>query len=190
MVIILGLGNPGPRYLLTRHNAGFRVVDRLAKTLKSPLYKVGYHSFYGRARLDGQVVILAKPMTYMNRSGQAAAALCRYFSVEPEQMLVVCDDLELPAGRIRLRSKGGSGGHNGLSSIIEHLGSEEFPRLRIGIDRPANQDVADYVLDEFPADEEGLMEDVFTKATDAAMVFLKEGIEAAMNKFNQKTSNI
>jgi peptidyl-tRNA hydrolase, PTH1 family len=184
MMIILGLGNPGPRYLLTRHNAGFRVIDRLSAKAKIPLYKAGYHSFYGRGAISGQEVVLAKPMTFMNNSGLAAASLCRAFGVSPDRLLVVCDDLDLPPGRLRLRAEGGSGGHNGLNSLITHLDSDRFPRLRIGIGRPAEGEVADYVLEEIPGEEEAEFEQAIALAVEAAAVFLAAGITEAMNKFN------
>lgn len=184
MVILLGLGNPGPRYLSTRHNIGFRVVDQLSRELKIPLYKVGHHSYYGRGQAFGQEVVLAKPMTYMNRSGLAALALCRHFGVLPENLLVIYDDLALPPGKIRLRRKGSSGGHNGMSSIIFHLATEDFPRLRIGIGKPECVDVAEYVLSPFSSDEEEIMAEAVKSACQAVSVFLQEGIEAAMNRFN------
>lgn len=188
MFILLGLGNPGPRYLSTRHNIGFRVVDQLSRELKIPLYKVGHHSYYGQGQAHGRDVVLAKPMTYMNRSGLAALALCRHFGVLPENLLVIYDDLELPPGKIRLRGKGGSGGHNGMGSIIYHLATEEFPRLRIGIGRPEAMEVADYVLSPFSPAEEEIMADTVTTACSAVSLFLQEGIEAAMNRFNSNKS--
>jgi PTH1 family peptidyl-tRNA hydrolase len=185
-VIILGLGNPGPRYLLTRHNVGFRVVDKLSACLKTPLYQTRYQAFYGKGQVDGRQVVLAKPLTYMNNSGLAAAALCRAFGVEPDRLLAVYDDLDLPPGTIRLRPRGGSGGHNGLKSLIYHLGTEEFPRLRVGIGRPDMGDAADYVLEEFLPEEAGLLEEVLGLAADAALLFVREGTVAAMNRYNSK----
>lgn len=186
MLIIIGLGNPGPRYLLTRHNVGFRVVDRLSEQSKIPLYKVGCHSYYGKGKFAGEEVILAKPMTYMNGSGLAAASVCRFFKVPPENILIVYDDLDLPLGTLRLRPGGGSGGHNGMKSIIDHLGTEDFPRMRIGIDRPVDGNVIDYVLKPFSADEEPHLEKLLPLATDAATEFIRHGILNAMNKYNKK----
>lgn len=183
-IIILGLGNPGPRYLLTRHNIGFRVVDRLSAVQKIPLYQARFQAFYGQGRVDGHQVILAKPLTYMNGSGLAAAALCRAFGVAPARVLVVHDDLDLPPGTIRLRPRGSSGGHNGLKSLIFHLGTEEFPRLRLGIGRPEAGDSADYVLKEFLPAETGLLEEVLELAAEAALTFVRDGIDTAMNRFN------
>jgi PTH1 family peptidyl-tRNA hydrolase len=185
MVIILGLGNPGPRYLLTRHNIGFRVVDTLSEQFRIPLYKAGHHSYYGRGQVGGNDAVLAKPVTYMNRSGLAALALCRAFAVKPSGLLVVYDDLDLPPGKIRLRPRGGSGGHKGLESVIFHLQSEDFPRLRIGIGRPDTEEAADYVLAEFNRLEAGEQEQVLKTAARAAAVFVREGIDTAMNRYNR-----
>jgi peptidyl-tRNA hydrolase, PTH1 family len=185
MKIILGLGNPGPRYMLTRHNAGFRAVDTLSTAVKIPLYKMGYHAYWGRGSISGQDVILAKPMTYMNNSGLAAADLCRAFGVAPAGLLVIYDDLDLPMGSLRLRPQGGAGGHNGMKSLIYHLQTQDFPRMRIGIGRDGARDVVDYVLDTFSTDEEAELRQVLTLAADASQLFLREGILAAMNRFNQ-----
>ncbi|MCR3921290.1 MAG: aminoacyl-tRNA hydrolase [Firmicutes bacterium] len=184
MFIILGLGNPGPQYVLTRHNVGFRVIDRLSVATKIPLYKVGYHSFWGKGTIANQEVVLAKPMTFMNNSGTAAAALCRQFGVSPTHLLTMYDDLDLPLGTIRLRSHGGSGGHNGIKSLIDHLQTDQFPRLRIGIDRPLEADVIEHVLAAFTAEEEVALAPVLESATKAATIFIREGIDVAMNRFN------
>ncbi|MBS4031877.1 MAG: aminoacyl-tRNA hydrolase [Clostridiales bacterium] len=189
MLIIIGLGNPGPRYLLTRHNVGFRVVDRLSEQCKIPLYKVGHHSYYGKGKLAGEEVILAKPMTYMNGSGLAAASLCRFFKIPPENLFVVYDDLDLPLGTLRLRPGGGSGGHNGMKSMIDQLCTEEFPRMRIGINRPHDGNVVDYVLQPFSVDEQPVLEELLPLAAEAAAEFIKHGILEAMNKYNKKDSN-
>ncbi|MBT9172246.1 MAG: Peptidyl-tRNA hydrolase [Syntrophomonadaceae bacterium] len=185
-VIILGLGNPGPRYQLTRHNIGFRVVDKLSAVLNIPLYQARYHAYYGQGQVDGRQVVLAKPLTYMNGSGLAAAALCQAFGVSPDRLLTVFDDLDLPPGAIRLRPRGGSGGHNGLKSLIFHLATEEFPRLRLGIGRPDVPSLAAYVLEAFLPEEACQMEEVLELAAEAALMFVREGIEAAMNRFNMK----
>lgn len=184
MFILLGLGNPGPKYLLTRHNVGFRVVDCLSRAEKIPLYKVGYQSFWGKGSIAGQDVVLAKPMTYMNNSGLAGLALCRQFRVPAERLLVIYDDLDLPFGVIRLRPQGGSGGHNGLKSLTYHLQSDRFPRMRIGIGRPGGGDAADYVLEPFTPQEETGLDPVLAAAAGAARLFIEEGIHAAMNRFN------
>lgn len=187
LIIILGLGNPGPKYLLTRHNVGFRTVDCISAAVKIPLYKMSHQSFWGKGQLAGRDVVLAKPMTYMNNSGLAAAALCRAFGVPAEKMLVVCDDMDLPFGTLRLRPQGGSGGHNGLKSIIYHLQTESFPRLRIGIGRSKEADVSDYVLESFSSDQEEILAEVLVHATKAAALFAEDGIMAAMNSFNPRS---
>jgi len=187
MIIILGLGNPGPRYLPTRHNVGFQTVDRLSGRLKIPLYKVGCHAYYGRGSLSGQEVVLAKPLTFMNGSGLAATALCRAFGVPAARLLAVYDDMDLPVGTIRLRNGGGSGGHNGVKSIIYHLETDAFPRLRIGIGRPRDEDVVDYVLQEFSPQDKITLDSVLDTAVDAALVFMREGIVPAMNRYNKKS---
>lgn len=189
MWLIIGLGNPGPRYLLTRHNVGFRVVDALSARMKVPLYKVGYHAYYGQGKFTGQDVVLAKPMTFMNQSGLAAAALSRAFGVEPARLLVIHDDLDLPPATLRIRPGGGSGGHNGLKSIIFYLGTEAFPRLRIGIGKPEHQDPADYVLEPLAAAELSQLEAVVNEAVQAVFCLVEEGVNTAMNRFNKKSIN-
>ncbi|NLZ38912.1 MAG: aminoacyl-tRNA hydrolase [Firmicutes bacterium] len=187
MFIILGLGNPGPQYALTRHNVGFRAIDQLSRVARIPLYKVNYHAFWGKGNWAGQAVVLAKPMTFMNNSGKAAAALCRHFGLSPASLFVIYDDLDLPLGALRLRRQGGSGGHNGLKSIIASLQTEEFPRLRIGIGRPASKDdVVDYVLAPFSRAEEKILAPVLETAVEASRHFILEGIEAAMNRYNKR----
>ncbi|NLZ93133.1 MAG: aminoacyl-tRNA hydrolase [Firmicutes bacterium] len=187
MFILLGLGNPGPRYALSRHNVGFRVVDHISGAAKIPLYKVGCHAFWGKGIWAGQTVVLAKPMTYMNNSGKAAAALCRYFGVSAASLLVIYDDLDLPLGTLRLRQQGGSGGHNGINSLIYSLQTEQFPRLRIGIGRPADRnDVVEYVLSSFSVEEEDMLVSVLETAVQASKHFILEGIGAAMNRFNKR----
>ena len=188
--MVVGLGNPGPEYARNRHNAGFQVVDVLAER-----HHLTWDGFQKRARTvmgriampGGQMVrvLLGKPMTYMNVSGESVAPLAAWYKVAPENLLVVCDDLDLPIGRIRLRSGGGSGGQRGMQSIIRLVGSEAFPRLRVGIGRPPGQmDPADYVLQNFSSAQEEEMQIVRQRAADAIELWLAEGIEAAMNRCN------
>ncbi|MDW7649793.1 MAG: aminoacyl-tRNA hydrolase [Bacillota bacterium] len=185
MFLLLGLGNPGPKYLLTRHNVGFRAVDKISAAAKIPLYKAGHHAFWGKGRVAGQDVVLAKPMTFMNNSGLAAAGLCRAFGILPENLLVIYDDLDLPAGAVRLRPQGGSGGHNGIKSITLQMQTDGFPRLRLGIGRrPTELDAADYVLQEFSAHEEEVLAEALDTAVKASFLFVREGITAAMNRYN------
>ena len=178
--IVLGLGNPGRLYQKTRHNVGFMVVSRLARRMGLKFDK----KFCSSRVAEGEGVVLAKPYTYVNLSGKAAKALLQRFSLAPQDMLVICDDVALPLGRIRIRRKGSDGGHNGLRSIIKELGTEEFPRLRVGIGREGIKDLVEYVLGEFERDEMEILEKVLEVAVDAVECILKEGIEEAMNKYN------
>jgi PTH1 family peptidyl-tRNA hydrolase len=190
--LIVGLGNPGPQYALTRHNIGFWVIDELASRLGVRLKEIKFESYFTRASLGGEGLLLAKPLTFMNRSGVAVRGLMRHFSFTGEQILIVYDDLDLPPGRIRMRPTGGSGGHKGVSSIIAQLGSEGFPRLRIGIGRRGEeekkegreQQVVSHVLSPFSPEEEVLIGEAVQRAADGVEVFLQKGIGEAMSRFN------
>lgn len=183
--LIVGLGNPGPQYARNRHNVGFQVLDRLAARHGLSFSRTMHRALVAEGHIDGRRVILAKPLTYMNNSGEAVGALVRYFNIPLEQVLVVYDDMDLPQGALRLRPKGGSGGQRGMQSIIHHLGTEVFPRLRVGIGRPPGRmDAAAYVLQNFSPDEETIMEEVRERAADAIETWLREGLQAAMNRFN------
>lgn len=186
MFLLIGLGNPGLRYALTRHNTGFWVIDEMAARGKVNLREITGRSCLAQAKFAGKEVVLAKPLTFMNRSGLAARALLRHFSLEPENLLVIYDDLDLPLGRIRLRPKGGSGGHRGLASIINFLQTGDFPRLRLGIGRSEGMDSgADYVLSPFtPGEEEQILKAVQT-AADALETYLAHGLQEAMNRYNR-----
>lgn len=192
MFLIVGLGNPGLKYTFTRHNTGFWVIDELAYRSGSQLREIICQSYVGRALLAGsRDAVLAKPLTYMNRSGLAVAALLRHFSLGPRELLVIYDDLDLPVSRIRLRSSGGGGGHKGLASIINALGSEEFARLRVGIAPAGEQGVGDaagYVLSPFGAEEEQHIQEAVLLAADAVELFAAAGIEKAMNRYNAPPS--
>jgi peptidyl-tRNA hydrolase, PTH1 family len=173
--LILGLGNPGPRYELTRHNAGFLVLDNLADKYKIKLTQNKYRSLYGEGEIEGLPVILAKPMTYMNESGKAVKALISAFNLSPEQILVTHDDIDLPLGKIKTKLKGGHGGQLGIRSTIETLRTREFYRVRIGVDRPEDrEDIVDYVLSPFTEEESGLLNDVMNKAVQKIEAALKE----------------
>lgn len=189
MFLIVGLGNPGIKYALTRHNAGFWVIDELAARSRARFREVRSQAYIARATLAGQETILAKPLTFMNRSGAAVAALLKSYALGYEQLLVIYDDLDLPVGRIRLRGRGGSGGHKGMASIIALLQNEAFTRLRLGIGRPPcfNGEAApqiDYVLSTFTPAEEKKMLAAVLGAADAVEVFLTQGLAAAMNRYN------
>ena len=180
---VIGLGNPGPRYANTRHNAGFMCVDLLAERAGVSLNDKRKAAVLGEGWLDGQRIVLAKPRTFMNLSGDAARYTLDRYRIDPAAMLVVLDDLDLPLGVIRLRASGGSGGHNGLNSINDALGGADYPRLRIGIGRPQG-DAVDHVLARFNADELPILEKAIERAADAAEAWLRNGVDFAMNHFN------
>ena len=185
--LIAGLGNPGPKYAANRHNVGFRCVERLGIALGLPFDKDQKQARVALGDFDGRRVVLAKPQTFMNESGRAVAALTRFYKVPLECLLVVYDDLDLPLGSVRLRPEGGSGGHKGMRSIIEHLGTQDFPRLRIGIGRPPGQmDPAAYVLQDFSADERPLLEETLERAVAAVETWLRQGVEVAMDRYNRR----
>lgn len=185
MKLVVGLGNPGRRYRGTRHNVGWEVLDRLARRLGAAVDKEEGWALVGTARVGRQRVLLAKPQTYVNLSGTAVDDLRRRHRIRPQEILVILDDLDLPLGRLRLRAGGSHGGHRGLRSILDALGTEDVPRLRIGIGRPpAGVDPADYVLTPFSPDERAALEPVLDRAAEAAEVALREGLEAAMTRFN------
>jgi len=183
--LIVGLGNPGREYRTTRHNVGFMAVDTLAKGIGAGMSRMQSKALVGQAAFDGKKIVLVKPQTYMNLSGQAVASLVRFYKVPLEHVLVVHDELDLPFGTIRLRPGGGSAGARGMGSIIEQLGTQEFPRLRVGIGRPPwRMDPADYVLKEFSRAEQELLPQVLERAASAARYFIEHGIQYAMNQFN------
>jgi len=185
MKLVVGLGNPGLVYVNTRHNVGFKVINKLAKLTKIEVKSRKYRSRLGRGKILDNEVILAKPMTYVNLSGEAVESLVRNFQVNLSDLLVVYDDVSLELGKIRIRKKGSSGGHNGLNSIIDKLNCEEFPRLRIGIGRPS-PDIGfrDYVLSPFRDEENKVIDQVIEKSIEAIISIISEGIDVAMNKFN------
>ncbi len=183
--LVVGLGNPGLRYRHTRHNLGFMVVDRLADELKQSFQRNGRAYEWLATHVDESELIVAKPLTFMNRSGEAVAALVERFDVPLGNLLVVVDDFNLPFGKIRLRAKGSDGGHNGLASVIAALGSTAFPRLRIGIDDGKFSDAVAFVLSEFDTSEKQALPEVLDRATAACLSFVTEGIERTMSRFNQ-----
>jgi len=184
--VILGLGNPGERYERTRHNLGFLVVDRFASVKKAAIRKEKYSSLLGELQQNGEEILLVKPLTFMNRSGEAVRALFRYRPVSVSDLIVVHDDLDLPFGRIGIRPNGGPGGHRGVLSVSEALGDEGFFRVRVGIGRPPpGRDPTDFVLQPFSPEEKADLERVVSKAADALDALLQEGCERAMEKFNR-----
>ncbi len=187
MILIAGLGNPGEEYENTRHNAGFLVLDTLAQKLGADLSERKHRALCGKAVIGGQKVILLKPQTYMNSSGESIRAAADYYKVPPEDILVVYDDISLAPGQLRIRAKGSAGGHNGIKSIIAHLGTQEFPRVKVGIgEKPPRMDLADYVLGHFSSGEKKIMEEAAKEAADAICEIVNVGIEQAMNDHNRR----
>ena len=184
--LIVGLGNPGQKYLETRHNAGWQLLDTILRDHSNFRFdEKRSKGHIARGELAGQKVALLKPQTFMNLSGEAVAPIARFFKIPSERILVVFDDVDLPVATLRLRPKGGAGGHKGMRSIIQQLGTNEFPRLRLGIGRPPGQmPVEAYVLQKFKPDEWQAMLTTYEEGVEAVKVVLTEGIEAAMNKFN------
>ena len=183
MKLIVGLGNPGPKYELTRHNVGFRVVDELARRHGMSLATEKFHGWFGRGTVGDQAAVLLKPTTYMNRSGQAVQAAGRFYQLEVEDLLVISDDHALPLAKLRLRRGGSAGGHNGLQDIVDRLGTDAFARLRVGIDPPLG-DAVSWVLSRFTSDEETEMSVAIARAADAVECWMSRGIDAAMNLYN------
>jgi PTH1 family peptidyl-tRNA hydrolase len=185
--LIVGLGNPGAAYRLTRHNLGFMVVDRLAYRHRILVNKRRFEAAFGLGRVDGRSVILAKPMTFMNLSGPAVRNLAHFFHLETKDLLVIHDDIDLVFGKIKIKQKGGDGGHNGLKSLIETFGSGVFVRVRIGIGCPdTKQEVKGYVLNRFDAQQEAVLDEVITMAQDAVETILLKGLTEGMNRFSRK----
>ena len=187
MRLIVGLGNPGKEYRETRHNVGFMVVDEIAKrhNLSLAMAPSQVPDAFMAKKFGAVPFLLAKPLTFMNRSGDAVAALAHYYDIAAADLLVVVDEVALPFGRLRARARGSAGGHNGLKSVIERLGTSEFPRLRLGVGRgDARRDLADHVLSKFEADEQSALEEFIARAADAAEMFAVDGIEKVMNTYN------
>lgn len=183
--LLVGLGNPGREYRESRHNFGFMVIDRIAETLRTEFKKSQMKALISIQAYEGKKVILSKPQTYMNCSGQAVVPLLNYYKIPKEHLLVIHDDMDLPFGTLRMRPGGGSGGQKGLESIIQLLGTQEFARLRCGIGHPPGQmDVTDYVLNRFSKEESKLLPSVLENATQAALSFVSVGIQEAMTRFN------
>lgn len=188
MYVIAGLGNPTKQYEKTRHNAGFCVIDCLSEKYQIPVKQAGFKGLYGSGFIEGQKVILLKPQTFMNLSGESIRAAVDFYKIDPEEeLLVIYDDISLPPGQLRVRGKGSAGGHNGMKNIILHLGGQKFPRVKVGVgEKPEGYDLADYVLGHFSKEEQPVMMRAFEEAGEAAVSVITEGIDAAMNKFNGK----
>jgi PTH1 family peptidyl-tRNA hydrolase len=186
--LIVGLGNPGKEYAKTRHNCGFRAIDILAEKLNCKIDKCKFQGLYGQTTWNGTKLFLLKPQTFMNLSGRSILQLSSYFNIPPQRIIVIFDDISLEPGRLRIRANGSAGGHNGIKSIINEVGSQDFPRIKIGVGAKANaeQDLADWVLSTFSASEEKALSSALNNAADAALCIIKDGIPAASNQFNGK----
>lgn len=186
--LVVFLGNPGSKYAGTRHNVGFMAADKLEKSENIKISRLKFSSLTAQCVLGRTRALLLKPQTYMNLSGNAAAPAAAYYKIPPERVLVVCDDISLPVGKLRIRTKGSSGGHNGLKSMISALGTEDFPRIKIGVGAPASneteEDVINWVLGTFSGKEAALIDEMCEKAAQAISVLMNEGAEKAMNTFN------
>lgn len=184
--IVVGLGNPGPKYDWTRHNVGFLVVDELADRANIPVQRVKYKALTNTTKLGGKSVLLMKPVTYMNLSGEAVGQAARFYKVPPERVLVISDDVSLPQGKLRIRRSGSAGGHNGLKNIIAHLGTDQFPRVKVGVGnkpRP-DSDMAAWVLGKFTGPDRETMKTAVKKAADAVTCLIEQGADKAMAQFN------
>ena len=186
--LIVGLGNPGFKFEHTRHNVGFDVLTLLSQKLQTPIARARSRTLIGEALVDGCRVILAQPQTYMNLSGEAVQALMRWYRLEPSNLLVICDDIDLKQGTVRIRASGSAGTHNGMRSIVEHLGTQAFPRIRVGVGQdPDAYDLADWVLGHYStAEERQIAFDAYTKAAEAVLTYVREGIAIAMNRYNTR----
>jgi PTH1 family peptidyl-tRNA hydrolase len=186
--VIVGLGNPGKEYAQTRHNIGFLVIDAIAKALDVKVKKRKFGALFGQADFQDKKLILLKPQSFMNRSGHVVATAAGFYKIPLQNLIVVFDDMALDVGRLRLRSKGSAGGHNGLADIIDKLATEEFSRLRLGIGSDIRESTVDFVLDEPDADEQPILERAVDSAKDALLHWVSYGIESAMNEFNADVS--
>ena len=186
--LIVGLGNPGSKYDGTRHNVGYAALDVLAEKLHLRVDRIKFQGLMAQGSYEGMKVILLKPTTYMNLSGQSVSAAARFYKIPPEHIIVLSDDISLDPGRLRVRKNGSAGGHNGLKSIIASLGSQEFPRIKIGVGAKPHPDydLADWVLGTFPKEQKKLMEETYEKAANAALLLMEKGTEAAANRYNGK----
>lgn len=184
--LVVGLGNPGDKYENTRHNAGFMAIDQLADRGDFPVQRLKFHALTHQATISGQGVLVMKPTTYMNLSGDAVAEAAAFYKVSEEHILVLCDDVSLPVGKLRIRTSGSAGGHNGLKSIIQRLGTDKFPRVKIGVGgKPhPDYDMADWVLGKFVGPDKTAIDEATLRAAQAVECYLKDGPQKAMNQFN------
>ncbi len=187
MYLIAGLGNPTREYDKTRHNAGFSVIDVLADKYGIDVSDRKHKALCGKGVIEGEKVLLLKPQTFMNLSGESIREAVDYYKIDPEDLIVIYDDISLDPGQLRIRLKGSAGGHNGIKNIIAHLGTQEFPRIKVGVGaKPPKMDLADYVLGRFSAEEQKVMDEAFFEAAEAAVMMMRDGAERAMNHYNAK----
>ena len=184
--LIVGLGNPGEQYENTRHNVGFLVADELGERGSFPIQRLKFKALTNTAVIGGQGALVMKPTTYMNLSGEAVGEAARFYKIPPGRVLVIADDVDLPLGKLRIRTGGSAGGHNGLKSVIQHLGADQFPRLKVGVGgKPhPDYDMADWVLGKLQGEDKRVMDEAVKRAADAVECFLKDGPQKAMNRFN------
>lgn len=187
MHIIVGLGNPTSKYIATRHNIGFDAITRIADDYNIGMDIKKHKAICGKGFIEGEKVILAMPQTYMNLSGESVKELIDYYKIELDKLIVIYDDISLDVGQLRIRTKGSSGGHNGIKNIIQHLSSQEFSRIKVGVgQKPHGWDLADYVLARFPEKEEEVIRESLKNTSDAIKTIILNGIDFAMNQFNKK----
>jgi len=184
MHIFVGLGNPGKRYAQTRHNLGFITIDQLAEELGISVNRSRFRALIGEGRIGDEKVLLAKPQTFMNLSGQSVRELVGYFHIEPSELVVIYDDLDLAVGQVRIRKKGSAGSHRGMQSVVYSLGRDDFPRMRIGIGSNEDVEICSYVTGGFTKEEVAPLEDAVTRVVKACIMLVEEGIDAAMNQYN------
>lgn len=187
MKVIVGLGNPGKDYDKTRHNIGFMVIDELVDSLKVSGPKIKFKAVYGEANVDGEKILLVKPQTFMNNSGEAVRDILNFYKVKPEDLIIIYDDIDIDFSSVRIRKKGSAGSHNGMKSIIYHIETDDFPRIRIGVGKKhENQDLANFVLSRFSNEETEDINIAIKKAAEAVLSIVKDGVDNAMNKYNTK----
>ena len=190
MILVVGLGNPGKAYSRSKHNLGFMVVDEVASRIGATLSKKGFTALYGEVVQEEKKLLLLKPQTYMNRSGQSVSQAAEFFKISAQDIIVVYDEMDLPLRNLKIRRGGGSAGHKGIESIIAHLGDDNFVRVRVGIGKPEDKSkTVNHVLSHFTKEESSILEGVVNRAADAVLEIIARGVESAMNKFNKKNDS-